>query len=179
MLQYRFSYLDYISTNTTKIDFINKVKLINLNLRYSPRFLIFYYWNKSIYNTASKNWQPIRKNHNSRRFVYLQELLYIHTDHMHRPNKSPAFLSQNVSPLHSRRIPPNHSYQLLFHQSVLRQVQPLIENHLEKKLYGSITKRTYLVQKGSHHIYHASTIPHGTFETKSSFHVKERTTLKV
>ena len=87
LLQYRFSYLDYISTNTTKIDFINKVELINLNLRYAPRFLIVYYWNKSIYNTASKNWQPIRKNHNSRRFVYLQELLYIHTDHMHRLNK--------------------------------------------------------------------------------------------
>ena len=96
---------------------------MNLNLRYVLGFLIFYYWNKSICNTVSKNWQSIRKNHNSRRFVYLQELLYIHTDHMHRPNKSPAFLSQNVSPLHSRRIPPNHLYQLLFHQSVLRQVQ--------------------------------------------------------
>ena len=42
-LQYSFSYLDYMSTNTPKIDFINKVKLIDLNLRYAPRFLIFYY----------------------------------------------------------------------------------------------------------------------------------------
>ena len=49
---------------------------------------------------------------------------------MHRANKSPAFLSQNASPLDSRRIPPNHLYQLLCHQSVLRQVQPLVGNHL-------------------------------------------------
>ena len=98
---------------------------------------------------------------------------------MHRPNKSPAFLSQNVSPLHSRRIPPSHSYQLLFHQSVLRYVKPLIENDLGKKLYGSTTKSTYLVQKSSHHIYYASTITHKIFETKSSFHVKQRTTPKV
>ena len=84
---------------------------------------------------------------------------------MHRPNKSPAFLSQNVSPLHSRRIPPNHSYQLLFHQSVLQRVQPLTGNHL--------------VQGGSHHIYHASTATQGIFETGSSFRVKQRTARKV
>ena len=65
---------------------------------------------------------------------------------MHRPNKSPAFLSQNVSPLHSRRIPPNHSYQLLFPQSVLPQVQPLMENHLGRGLYGSAAGGACLVQ---------------------------------
>ena len=98
---------------------------------------------------------------------------------MHRPKKSPAFLSQNVSPLHSRRIPPNHSYQLLFHQSVLRQVQPLIGNHLEGGLYGSAARSAYLVQGGSHHIYHASTTTQGIFETGSSFRVKQRTARKV
>ena len=98
---------------------------------------------------------------------------------MHRPKKSPAFLSQNVSPLHSRRIPPNHSYQLLFHQSVLRQVQPLIGNHLEGGLYGIAARSAYLVQGGSHHIYHACTTTQGIFETGSSFRVKQRTVRKV
>ena len=86
---------------------------------------------------------------------------------MHRANKSPAFLSQNVSPLDSRRIPPNHLYQLLCLQSVLRQVQPLVGNHLRGGggLYGGAAGSACLMQGGGRHVCHAFAMALGIFGT--------------